>query len=142
MGSPPGGTYTGSGTNGNIFNPASSGSGTFTVIYQFTDSNTCSDTSAISIVVSECLTTRSYDLLSEGLVLQPNPTSGKVTITSTYNPFYEVKVRDINNRLIVDRKTEENYRTEINLENYKAGIYFIEIQLEKKTLYSKIIRVE
>ena len=45
-GSPSGGTFTGSGITGNIFNPATAGSGTHTITYHYTNANGCSSTSS------------------------------------------------------------------------------------------------
>lgn len=39
---PSGGTFTGSGISGNVFDPAASGVGTFTITYSYTDTNACS----------------------------------------------------------------------------------------------------
>lgn len=52
MATPAGGTYTGTGVVGNIFDPAISGQGMFTITYTFTDLNGCSNTASQSITVN------------------------------------------------------------------------------------------
>ncbi len=50
--SPPGGTFTGNGVTGNIFNAIDAGLGTHTLTYTYTDSNGCenSDTAEITVI--------------------------------------------------------------------------------------------
>ena len=51
-GSPNGGTYSGTGVSGNIFNPSVSGAGTFTITYIYSDGNGCSNSATQNIVVN------------------------------------------------------------------------------------------
>ncbi|HRY33289.1 MAG TPA: gliding motility-associated C-terminal domain-containing protein [Bacteroidales bacterium] len=50
-GSPAGGTYSGPGLSGGLFNPAITGPGTFTLTYSYTDNNGCTAASGQSITV-------------------------------------------------------------------------------------------
>jgi len=50
-GSPLGGTYSGPGVSGGNFNPAAAGAGTHTIIYTYTDVNTCTDSASNTITV-------------------------------------------------------------------------------------------
>ncbi|MEI6852323.1 MAG: PKD domain-containing protein [Bacteroidota bacterium] len=55
--SPAGGTYSGTGVAGNMFNPATSGLGTFDIIYSYTNPTTgCSNTDTTQISVTNGLT--------------------------------------------------------------------------------------
>lgn len=51
-GTPAGGTFSGAGISGNIFNPTTAGSGTHSVTYTFTDGNGCTNTATQSVVVN------------------------------------------------------------------------------------------
>ncbi len=51
QGSPSGGAYSGTGVSGSTFNPATSGSGTFTLTYSFTDGNGCSNSANQNVTV-------------------------------------------------------------------------------------------
>jgi len=53
-GSPSGGTYSGPGVAAGIFNPATSGPGTHTITYSYTNANGCTNTATRSIVVTIC----------------------------------------------------------------------------------------
>jgi uncharacterized protein (TIGR02145 family) len=50
-GTPAGGTYSGTGVSGGIFDPAISGAGTFNVTYTYTDANSCSNEAIQRITV-------------------------------------------------------------------------------------------
>ncbi|MDB5263363.1 MAG: hypothetical protein JWQ14_2646 [Adhaeribacter sp.] len=51
-GTPAGGTFTGPGMSGNIFNPATAGAGTHTITYRFTSDQGCVVTSSKQVVIS------------------------------------------------------------------------------------------
>ncbi len=51
-GSPAGGVYSGTGINSGMFDPAMSGTGTFPVMYEFTDANGCMSNAQSNIVVN------------------------------------------------------------------------------------------
>lgn len=50
-GSPTGGTFVGNGITGNSFDPNTAGLGSQTIVYNYTDGNSCSNSSSISTVV-------------------------------------------------------------------------------------------
>ncbi len=89
-GSPLGGIYTGSGVNGNLFNPSLSGSGNIPITYSYTSTNGCSSTAQSAIAVnatpiisfaqlnSVCANTNSF-LLTGGLPAGGNYTGQGVS---------------------------------------------------------------
>ena len=52
-GTPAGGSYSGTGVNGNMFDPSVSGTGTFVIYYNYTDNNNISNSASINLVVSQ-----------------------------------------------------------------------------------------
>ncbi|MGV3504587.1 MAG: T9SS type A sorting domain-containing protein [Adhaeribacter sp.] len=50
-GSPAGGTFSGPGVSGNVFNPATAGAGAHIISYRFTNGNQCSNTANIFVLV-------------------------------------------------------------------------------------------
>lgn len=52
MGSPAGGTYSGSGVSTNTFNPSTAGLGSHIVGYTYSDANSCIDSTTITVVVN------------------------------------------------------------------------------------------
>src|SRR5690554_4072024 len=51
-GSPSGGTFSGPGVTGNVFDPSTAGAGTHTIVYTYTDGNGCTATSSQSTTVN------------------------------------------------------------------------------------------
>ena len=51
-GTPVGGTYTGAGISNNMFNPITSGNGTFPVVYRYTDAHNCSNQAQQNLTVN------------------------------------------------------------------------------------------
>lgn len=62
---PAGGTFSGAGVSGNVFNPTTAGLGTRIIQYSYTNGNACTGTSATSTIVYDTLGTvcTSYDTL-------------------------------------------------------------------------------
>lgn len=72
-GTPPGGTYTGTGVAAGIFNPSTAGAGTHLITYTYTDANTCSDSDSENITVQN-ITANMFNLESDYCVLEANET--------------------------------------------------------------------
>jgi hypothetical protein len=53
IGSPAGGTYSGPGVSGNMFDPVAAGPGTHEVVYDYSDANGCSGSASTTITVYE-----------------------------------------------------------------------------------------
>ncbi len=65
-GTPSGGTWSGTGVNGNSFNPAMAGAGDHVITYTYTDGNNCSNSAATTIVVNALPTINGTLTLCEG----------------------------------------------------------------------------
>ena len=93
---PSGGTFSGSGVTGSVFNPSVAGVGTHTIIYFYTDGNGCTNSANINIVVLPLpvvtftgLSTQ-YCVNAGAVTLIGNPTGGTFSGTgvtgNTFNP--------------------------------------------------------
>ncbi len=135
-GTPAGGTYSGTGVSGSSFNPATSGAGTFTVTYAYTDANTCTNNAQKTINVGLC--TGIEEVEQAGFVLYPNPTSGIFTIgLSSSIDHVNLDVFDAIGKLVV-QQTNLVSGTEVSLESFAKGIYTVRISHDSKY---KVIRV-
>jgi predicted extracellular nuclease/cytoskeletal protein CcmA (bactofilin family) len=77
--SPTGGTFSGPGISGNMFDPAAAGVGTHHVTYTFTDANTCSNGASRDIVVSEEPVETNFVFLAEQVTLdRHDPSEGNI----------------------------------------------------------------
>ncbi len=78
-GTPNGGTYSGNGVTGNIFDPQVAGLGTHTITYSYTDSNGCSNQAIFNVVVDLCAGINEMNPL-KNISIYPNPSRGNVVI--------------------------------------------------------------
>ncbi|PHR26267.1 MAG: hypothetical protein COA38_15240 [Fluviicola sp.] len=131
-GSPVGGTFSGTGVSGNIFDPSTSGEGQFVIEYSFTDANGCSEIETQTIVVEDCSSLLENELAN--VQVYPNPTSGEFTIQLDGDFSYEVhdargRIIQVGNGLNI---------TEVDLVEAEAGIYFLHIT---NSIGQKVVRV-
>lgn len=136
-GTPSGGIYSGTAVTGNTFDPAVSGTGTFTLSYSYIDGNNCSNSNSKTISVSVC--TGITELSNNTFLVYPNPTNGMFYIDFDKNntsPF-EIEVFDAIGKLVLTQTSTTNH-TGISLEHFAKGIYHV--RLKNETDYS-IIRV-
>ena len=134
-GTPTGGTFSGSGVSGNIFDPAVAGAGTYTLTYSYSDANTCSNSDAKVITVDLC--TGITELNNNTFVAYPNPTTGIFTIdfNKSINSVIEIEVYDAIGKLVLTQTTSNNH-TIISLEQLAKGIY--NVRLKDNGSYSTI----
>lgn len=130
--SPAGGTYSGTGVSGNTFNPSTAGNGTFTISYNYTNANGCSNTGQSQIIVDPCLGINENDEL---FTLYPNPTTGVLHITSTV-AIEKVVVIDAFGRMVYSSASNQ---TEIDLSNFASGMYQVHVQTNEGTQVVPVI---
>lgn len=138
-GSPSGGVFSGAGVSGSVFDPASSGAGTFTLTYVYTDANSCSGSDNESVVVSLC--TGIEELSSSSVSIYPNPAKDILNISidhfSTENTHIEMF--DAIGKLIVSDKVN-NSLTSIDMSHLSRGMYTIRIVIDGKQLVRRIVK--
>jgi hypothetical protein len=129
-GSPAGGTYSGPGVSGNVFDPAVAGAGLHTITYTYTDSAGCTGTATEQVFVDVC-SGISSSTLSAGMILYPNPSEGDFTLEYT-NTSGETEAQFVMmnslGQVVENRKlicTPGTNRWIIDADMYAAGIYFI-----------------
>lgn len=139
-GSPAGGTWTGTGVSGSTFNPSVAGIGTHSLTYTYTDTNGCTNTAEISIVVNACVGISEQNGIS-ALQVYPNPTQGELNLVfgSRYNSI-DLRITQINGQLV--RREQYNRTDVVNLSvnELPAGIYFLTITADEQTRTVKLIR--
>ena len=80
------------------------------------------------------------DLDSKSIALYPNPAEGMLNINlAGYGNNTNVKILDINGRVIENFNMEENHKT-LNIERYNTGIYLIVIEGENKVDSKRFIK--
>ena len=125
-GTPMGGTFTGAGVTGSTFDPAAAGAGTATVVYNYTDVNSCSGSANQSVVVSLC--TGITELNNTSVVVYPNPTRDAVNIKLDASMINNAKIElyDAIGKLVISEEVGATITT-LSLNHLARGMYTIRV---------------
>lgn len=139
-GLPTGGTYSGTGVTAGNFNPATSGIGTFSITYTYTDVNSCQSMISQNIVVDNCTATSisaNSEMLSQ---MYPNPTTGFLYIEmNNGNKNYDLYLTDVTGREIFKTSSDKKIFV-LNMENYSVGVYFIRLVSDRSVVNKRIVK--
>lgn len=127
QGSPAGGTYSGAGVSGGMFNPTTAGTGTKVLTYSYTDGNGCSNSATSNIVVDGCLSIDEEN--GNSMSIYPNPSNGMITLNSEGYILNSVSVYNQIGQLVYNR-TSDQIEKDINLMNFESGVYTIRVNHE------------
>ena len=131
---PTGGVWTGPGVVGNSFDPLVAGFGLHTVMYSYTDNNSCTNTATLIMTVNICA---GINEIADRILLSvfPNPFSTSTTLQSVntfkdatltvYN-LYGQEVKHLNNL--------SGQTIILNRDNLPQGLYFIQLTENNKTI--------
>jgi len=138
--SPSGGTFTGStGVSGTDFNPSTAGAGTYTLNYNYTDTNGCSGSASAMLVVVDC--TGIDENALDGVTVFPNPTVGSFFINLPMGIVEQsvVRVMDASGKLVGEWNVNQN-NFEVDLSSYSNGMYFVQVQANGKMANFKVTK--
>jgi hypothetical protein len=121
VGTPGGGTFSGTGVSGSVFNPAI-GLGTYTITYSYTNASGCTGEILVNVVVDPC-TNNVTEMGLIGVSLFPNPNEGVFMITGL-NIGTEYEIYDDRGRLVSSGTTESD-KEEVQLIDVQTGIYYL-----------------
>jgi hypothetical protein len=120
-GTPSGGTFSGPGVMGSVFDPGSAGTGAFTINYVYSDLNGCAGTNYLEAVVLNC--SALSENLVESVVLSPNPNNGVFSV-SGFSANTDFWILDVRGRVILKGvvQSSENAQFMMDVDN---GVYFL-----------------
>jgi len=134
-GDPSGGTFSGPGMTGAVFNPATAGVGEHIIEYTYYEVVECPATALVPIAVDFCTGISEASLL-EGLIVHPNPTSGNILIENKGSATgrVEFSVSDLSGRLVIPARTVEleNMRLSMDLSSLASGQYLLNATADGK----------
>ncbi|MEO6303683.1 MAG: T9SS type A sorting domain-containing protein [Bacteroidia bacterium] len=138
-GTPSGGIYSGPGVTGSIFNPATSGAGTFTISYSYTNTSNCSGVDNKTVTVSLC--TGINEISKTNFIsVYPNPVKNELKINVNINSLqYKLEIYSPDGKLV---HSETSLEPTISLEtgNYNAGLYIISVSTADTQSFMKFIK--
>jgi len=141
-GSPSGGVYSGTGVNGGTFDPNTAGIGTHSIIYTYTDTNSCINSDSTFITVEQCV--GMDDLANDlGILIYPNPNTGLFTIEKSSELDKEVRVSllDASSRVIIDKLIPKGQqKIEMDITSYSKGIYYLQMTVGDKVYVKQILK--
>ena len=134
-GTPIGGVYSGFGVTSGVFSPSTTGAGTYTITYLYTDANNCSAVATDIMTVDACtgITTFKSDLVS----IYPNPTSGVFKIKNQASNA-QINVFDINGKKVFTQSTS-SFETQLDLSYLSNGIYQLNIVSDYQSYNHKLM---
>ena len=138
VGNPSGGTFTGTGVSGNMFDPTASGAGTFDIIYFYTDSTGCTGHAVSQVHVVDLTTGIAANTMNAHVSLYPNPFSDETTISVGNSVKIEnasVHIYDmVGNEVKVVAATSNEIK--IDRKGLAGGMYFYKLINNNKQIAS------
>jgi hypothetical protein len=136
-GSPAGGTFSGNGVNGNLFNASVAQAGTHPVVYTYTDANGCSATDTLIVHVDVC--TDVINPVVNNLTVYPNPFNEMIQIKSDES-VSKITVLDMQGKII---SITCPFSTNVIIEStmLPAGMYVLEIETGSGIARKQIIKL-
>jgi hypothetical protein len=112
--SPAGGTFSGTGVSGNMFDPSMAGPGMHDIIYTYTDSNMCSnsDTATVMVNALPAITLASYSPVCEGAAMitltGESPAGGTYSGTAVSGNMFDPVAAGVGTHYVVYTYSDSN----------------------------------
>ncbi len=103
--------------------------------YTITDGENCEHTGIIEIFSSVGI----LDNIGLLIDVYPNPATNSLTIENTTDENLQIVIYDLNSKLLIDKITHSKV-SEIDISDFKPGIYFINIKGKDFSINKKIIK--
>lgn len=130
---PLGGVFSGTGVNGNTFNPGLAGLGMHTITYKV-----CNDSTSILIWVDVC--SGFSDLSTDIFTISPNPVQDELVIKGRLNYLpVRIKIYDLTGRLLSDNKIDSE-EERINIKSLQQGIYYVKLIMNGEECVKRIMK--
>ncbi len=139
--SPAGGTWSGTGVTGNMFDPMAPGIGWATINYAYVDANGCANSINDSLNVDVCADMFTLPAFSD-VSVYPNPNNGAFAIT--FNAAVSdlvITITDMQGRVVyssIENNARAGYTKQISLETEASGLYLMHISVNGAQRTEKI----
>jgi hypothetical protein len=123
-GSPAGGVWSGPGVSGNLFTPATAGPGLHTIVYTYTDSNSCSNTATEVVFVDVCNSVA--EIAGGNFSVYPNPAHDFITVNiGNASEVKTINVYDLSGRILISEAVNNRTQVQLSLNGISSGVYVI-----------------
>jgi hypothetical protein len=137
--SPAGGSWSGSGVTGSLFDPAISGTGSHNVSYSYTDLSGCIYTDQVEFTVNNCTGLNMID--NDYFDVSPHVTSTTTTVIFNDKVFSgTIAIADLNGRIILTIPVDKQSQYELSLVELPPAMYQIIISNNSYIKATKIIK--
>jgi len=129
VGVPAGGTFTGTGINGNVFDPAVATAGLYDISYTYTNAGGCDTTVIQSVEVTVCTGIGAKTNVS-AINLFPNPNEGNFTLefNANVNSALSITISDVTGKIVYTENASSVRglnRVNLNVSNLQKGFYLL-----------------
>jgi glucose/arabinose dehydrogenase len=129
VGVPAGGTFTGTGINGNIFDPAVATAGLYDISYTYTNAGGCDTTVIQTVEVTICTGIGAKTNVS-AINLFPNPNEGNFTLefNANVNSALSITITDVTGKIVHTENASSVRglnRVNLNVSNLQKGFYLL-----------------
>ncbi len=135
-GTPAGGAWAGPGVTGNLFAP-STGVGTYSLVYSYTDSVGCSSADSVSVFVDVC-TEIGTNTSATRFTLFPNPSTGIINLNLNVDGS-TVEVFNVLGNKVSGQKYNNSGLVQVDLSNQPQGVYFVQVTAGTSKMVQKVI---
>jgi hypothetical protein len=144
-GAPSGGTFYGSGISGNVFNPASAGVGTHSVVYVYTDLLGCTNAYGLCTTVNLNVDAGEENhKLDNGIDVYPNPSKGTYSLNiDDQMGIIRYSIFDGLGKELMTKTIFGNgnpIRETIDMQNAPIGVYVMEIETNEGRSFKKLVK--
>lgn len=137
IGSPAGGTWSGTAVTGNSFSPSTAGNGQHVVTYSYVDANGCSATGTDTITVSPCVGINEQGLATFSLF--PNPANTTFTFNSEEQGT--VVLMDALGNVVLTKSIVDT-QTQIGIDALATGMYIVRFTSTSGTISTSQLQIQ
>jgi hypothetical protein len=135
---PSGGTLTGNGIAGTVFDPAVAGIGTWPVVYSVPGTNGCTGRDTAWVVVSSCTGIEITE--NSNIHIYPNPTTGTLNIEMAKEGQYELSIMNALGKKVFGMSSGNRYQ-QMDIGRYHSGVYMVSVVQGQSVHCMKLIIV-
>ncbi|MBL4592385.1 MAG: T9SS type A sorting domain-containing protein [Flavobacteriales bacterium] len=137
---PTGGTYSGPGVSGNMFDPSIAGIGSHYVVYTYTDGNGCAVSDSSLIEVISCVGINENSPFGQ-VSIYPNPANNIINVSLTKgNSPVNFTLLSIDGKVVYQLNNVTDKTVAIDISNNSKGIYFLRIDNDNDYNVYKVIK--